>query len=68
VYYQQATGTDGRVTVYQDGQQIMDMNGVATRRSGDLIDWVVSNETAGINPTNPTIYVDDAAIGTAYIK
>ncbi len=63
-FYQQATDNTGRIAFWQDGQPIFDLGGVVTRRSGDEIDWSVANYTDNINPSDATIYVDDARIST----
>ncbi|HZK66204.1 MAG TPA: heparin lyase I family protein [Chloroflexota bacterium] len=63
-YYRQAADNNGRVTIYQDGEQILDVANVATRRPNDSLYWGVGNYTDRINPSTATIYVDDAAIST----
>ncbi len=66
-YYQQATDHTGRITFWQDGTMLFDLNGIVTRRPGDEIDWSVDNYTDNITPSTATIYVDDAAISTKWL-
>ena len=63
-YYKIASDMSGRVTIYQDGQQIIDEQGVQTAAPGTGIYWGVANYTDNIVPSTATIYVDDAAIST----
>jgi len=67
-YYKIATDNTGRVTVYQNGQQIIDVQNVQTQAPGSTsIYWGVANYTDNIVPSTATIYVDDVAISTTYI-
>ena len=63
-YYKIASDNTGRVTVYQNGQQLIDAQNVQTEAPGTGIYWGVSNYTDNIVPSTATIYVDDAAIST----
>jgi cell division septation protein DedD len=63
-YYLKSAGPTGRVTVWQDGVQIVDLAGVQTANSADL-GWAVINYGQFTLPSDVTIYVDDAAISTA---
>ncbi|MHB0871436.1 MAG: heparin lyase I family protein [Chloroflexota bacterium] len=63
-YYKQAVDNTGRVTIWQDGVQILDATGVRTRRAGDNIRWGMTNYSDNLTPPDATIYVDDAAIST----
>jgi hypothetical protein len=65
VFYKQAANNTGRVTVWQDGVQILDASGIPTRRSGDEVHWSLANYTDNISPSTATIYADDAAISTS---
>jgi len=52
----------GRVTFWQDGEEILDARNVQTRyRDGDC-QWSVHNYSASLDPPEAAIYVDDAAI------
>jgi hypothetical protein len=54
--------TSGHVTFWQDGAQIFDVSGVATRYADGDCQWSVDNYSSGVNPAPATIYIDDAAI------
>ena len=61
VYVKKATDTTGRVTLWQDGVQLIDLPGVQTANSSDL-SWAVINYGERINPSTVTVYADNAAI------
>jgi hypothetical protein len=62
-YYKKAADRTGRVTVWQDGVQIIDLANVRTANSSDLA-WAIINYGQNTSPSDVTIHVDDAAIGT----
>jgi hypothetical protein len=62
-YYKKAADQTGRVTVWQDGAQILDLGQVQTANSDDL-GWAVVNYGQNTRPADVEIYVDDAAIST----
>jgi hypothetical protein len=62
-YYKKATNTSGRITVWQDGTQILDVGNVATSNSNDLR-WAVINYGQDTRRSNLRIFVDDVAIST----
>lgn len=64
-YYRQATDNTGQITFWQDGVQILNVTGVATKRSGDETHWSINNYTDRISPSTATVYVDDAAISSS---
>jgi hypothetical protein len=69
VFISKATPNDaspptGRITVWQNGVQILDRDGVATVAS-DFLQWDVGGTSNNISPDPTTIYVDDAAISVA---
>ena len=64
--YDWATGPTGRVTVWQDGARVMDVDAACTEYA-DAVEngrqWSVNNYTLpGISPSPAEIWVDDAAI------
>ncbi len=63
-YVRKATDSSGRVTLWQDGVQLVDVTGVATANSDDLR-WAVINYGQYTTPSDVTIYADDARISTA---
>lgn len=60
-YYRQAEERAGRITVWQDGVRLFDLDRVQTATSDEL-HWGLSNYTDDIDPSDTTIYADDAAI------
>lgn len=64
-FYRFATDNSGRVTFWQDGQQILDVQGVQTQfpsSDQNARQWSVDSYSNGLSPDDATIYVDDAAI------
>ena len=62
-YYKKAADNTGQVTLWQDGVQLVNVPGVQTANSSDL-GWAVISYGTGLNPSNNTMYVDDAVIST----
>jgi hypothetical protein len=67
-YYQHSypVANSGRVTIWQDGEQIYDLSNVDTTNSANL-SWSVNNYCDTLSPSSATIYMDDAAISTSRI-
>jgi hypothetical protein len=67
-YYQWATAPTGRITCWQDGVQIWDLQNIITEYSyGNVSDpwqWTVNSYSDNTRPVTHTIYIDDAAIST----
>jgi hypothetical protein len=63
-YYRASTNDKGRITIWQDGVLLFDLDGVQTATSGE-VQWSVDNFTDSISPSPATIYVDDASISRA---
>ena len=61
VYLRKASDATGRVSVWQDGQLILDRPNVVTARS-PLVIWEVGTGSDDVTPSPVTVYVDDAAI------
>jgi hypothetical protein len=51
----------GRVALYQDGELLLELTGLATNDS-DLTQWYIGNLTSNLNPSEYTLYVDDVTI------
>lgn len=66
-YLKQAADFTGHITVWQDGAVIFDKGGVKTRYSDGDEQWSLDNYSSGIGPSTAAIYIDDAAISTAFI-
>jgi hypothetical protein len=60
-YYRRAQDRSGRITIWQDGVRLFDLNRVQTATSDEL-HWGLSNYTDDIDPPDVTIYADDAMI------
>jgi hypothetical protein len=67
-YYKHSypNANSGRVTFWQDGQQIYDVPNVDTTNSANLT-WSLNNYCDTLSPSSATIYIDDAAISTSRI-
>ena len=67
VRYDQSASTDGSLTVWQDGQQILDVANVRTILAGAAV-WGIGNYTdhiaGGPVEGSATIYLDDAVVST----
>jgi hypothetical protein len=68
-YLHQSSGFDGRLTLWQDGQQLFDFQDVRTCYDNPTFNswrcdnlWSLNNYSDGLSPNPATIYVDDAAI------
>ena len=62
VFLSQAVDKTGRVTVWQDGTQILDRAGVQTVMLMDSLQWDVGGASDGLMSGTVLVYVDDAAI------
>jgi hypothetical protein len=62
-YYQCAANNTGRVTIWQDGKLLFDVQNVRTRYDTGDCQWSVDNYSDMLEPTRSSIYIDDAAIG-----
>ncbi len=65
VYYQQSANNTGRITVWQDGTLLWDVQNITTMFSDstESANWSINNYHDSLGQT--TIYVDDAAISTS---
>jgi len=61
VYFRKASDMTGRVSVWQDGQLILDRPDVVTALT-PLVVWEVGAGSDSVVPSPATVYVDDAAI------
>jgi len=61
-YYQCAGDSTGRVTFWQDGIQLYDLQNVRTRYSDGDCQWSIDNYSNGVSPSPAVIYADDAEI------
>jgi hypothetical protein len=63
-YLEQSASGTGRMTVWQDGVQILDAPGISTRYSDGDNQWAINAYGAKLVPDDLVIYVDDAAVAT----
>lgn len=63
-YLRQSSNFTGRITVWQDGVQVLDQNNVTTKYSDGDNRWYVTNYSDGLTPSTTTIYSDDATVST----
>ena len=69
VFYEWSPRRSGQVTVFQDGQRVMNVENVITEFPYPTNDfrmrqWTVNNYTSGTRPAAQTLYIDDAAISS----
>lgn len=66
-YIHRSDGSDGRITIWQDGTMLFDLSNVQTYYPGGSSTWSVDNYSSGLIPNRTSIYVDDAVISTTRI-
>lgn len=66
IFMRKAQGPTGRMTVWQDGVQLLDAPNVATTPN-DWVEWSIGSASNDISPTPAVVYVDDAAISTSRV-
>lgn len=62
-YYRQAYEATGQVIIWQDGEEIFNVENAQTVLKDLSVDWSVNHYSDRILPSPCTIYVDDLAIG-----
>jgi CARDB/Polysaccharide lyase len=62
VFYDCQVSNTGRVTVWQDGVLLWDLQNVPTRNANSTCEWSIANYSDQVSPSPTTIYVDDVAI------
>jgi len=60
-YWRHATDTSGEVTLFQDGEQTLDVKNISTSDTPPAR-WYVGDLVDALDPPDSTIYVDDVAI------
>lgn len=68
VFYKQGIN-NGHITVWQDGVQLFDIDGITTMYPDSFHSalWSINNYTDAISPSDATIYIDDAVISTTRV-
>lgn len=64
-YYKCTGDGTGRVTIWQDGTLLIDVDDVRTRYANGDCQWSVNNYSSSLFPNPATIYIDDCAISTS---
>jgi hypothetical protein len=62
-YFEYAPPQSTHITIWQDGNQVMDVKNLGTA-SSDHLYWAIGNGANGLAPPVSVIYADDAAIST----
>jgi hypothetical protein len=62
VFLRQSGNFDGQITVWQDGVQLFNEQGVRTRYPTGDQEWSVNNYGSGFSASPYSIYIDDAMI------
>ena len=60
-YWKRAKDTSGEVSLYQDGERVVDLTNLVTDDS-DWDQWYVGNLATALQPPQSTVYVDDITI------
>jgi len=66
IFFRKASDTTGRITIWQDGVQILDHANVATAPT-DLLQWDAGGGSNDISPAPAAVYFDDATISLARV-
>lgn len=61
VFLQQAMDDSGRISLWQDGRLLYQLEGVQTTLA-DNVQWSLNNYSDALDPEDVTIFIDDAAI------
>ena len=69
VYYKQSANNTGHITVWHDGTQIYDVDGITTMfsDSSESASWSVNNYGDRLNPNPFTVFVDDMTVSTTRV-
>jgi hypothetical protein len=60
-FWKRAKDTSGEVSLYQDGERVVDLTNLVTDDS-DWDQWYVGNLATALQPPQSTVYVDDITI------
>jgi hypothetical protein len=67
IFLRQSSVYAGRLTVWQDGMQIYDLDQVKTKYPDGDNRWSINAYAADVQPMPFTVYVDDAVISTSRV-
>jgi hypothetical protein len=66
ILYRKAADATGRITVWQDGVQILDLPNLVTAPT-EMIQWDAGGGSNDIAPSPATVYLDDATISLSRV-
>jgi hypothetical protein len=66
IFLRKAADATGRITIWQNGAQILDVPNVLTAPT-DWLQWDVGGGSNDVAPTPASVYFDDATISTARV-
>lgn len=66
IFLRKAADTTGRITIWQDGAQILDIPNLVTAPT-DLLQWDAGGGSNDIAPSPATVYFDDATISSTRV-
>ena len=66
IFYRNAADATGRIIVWQDGVQILDVANVITAPS-DAVQWDAGGGSNDVAPTPAAVYLDDATISSSRV-
>jgi hypothetical protein len=66
ILMRRASGPTGRMAVWQDGELLLEEDGVATAPN-DWVEWSIGSASNDVSPTPALVYVDDAAISISQL-
>jgi hypothetical protein len=66
IFMRRASGPTGRMEVWQDGESLLEVDGVATAPN-DWVEWSIGSASNDVSPTPALVYVDDAAISISQL-
>jgi hypothetical protein len=67
MFLRKAQDKTGEISIWQDGEQIISVQGVETVQKNDWMQWNVGASTANIDPTPALLYIDDAVISLSRV-
>ena len=61
VFMRKSTNQTGRITLWMDDVQLLDLNNISTGKT-NWVEWSVGVSSTDVRPPPGTVYIDDAAI------
>src|SRR5262245_9395108 len=66
IFFRKAADATGRITIWQDGVQILDLVNLVTAPT-EWVQWAVGGGSNDIAPSPATVYLDDATISSTRV-